>query len=336
MALSSFAFRTIETPGAQHRSEQLFRASVSAFCSLTRPSKAETAQFRELATALFDKVSGEAKRFASATLSDLSAAPVELVQLLASQPIDIAAPLLARSPLLKPSDFVRIVERHGADHARAIARRSDIDPSIRALLELFVERAQTVAQSDATTKEDSQTAVPKPEKAAPEPGMAAEAVRAQLRAAVTTKPAVPAPERQPVPDAPRAVLVSRLRPTALAGNRAFFQTALADALGVRFAVAGTIITAPGYSSLLTALRGIGLRVEDAFLIVAAVYPDQFTSTDSIRLFVERYRLLSVDAALDRIDDWLAQADAEATGGNAANDAGRAVTGIEAMPLRRAG
>ncbi len=311
--MSSVAFRTIETSGAHSRSEQLFRAAISAYSSLTRPSKAETAQFRELALALFDKVPDDTKRFAAAALSDSNAAPAELILRLANEPAETSAPVLARSPLLRPGDFVQLVEKHGAAHARALSRRQDIDPAIKALLELIVDRS--LRTRELGTDEDAvDTSVPRP-------GAAAEAVRERLRAAVAGD-AGREPAKRPSVTAPRGVLIARLRSTALSGEPALFQTALADALGTDYAAAGRIIGSPGYSGLLTALRGLGMRTESAFLVVAAVYPDQFASTEAIRLFVERYNLITVDAALDRIEDWVAQAAVETAGNSHANDAGK--------------
>lgn len=274
---------------------------------------------------LFDKVSDDAKRFAAAALSDSRTAPVELILRLANESAETAAPVLARSPLLRPGDFVQLVEKHGAAHARALSRRQDIDPAIKALLELIVDRSHRASERElAIDHEAVDTGVPRP-------GAAAEAVRERLRAAVAGDAGRETIKR-PTVTAPRGVLLARLRSTALSGVPALFQTALADALGIDYAAAGRIIGSPGYSGLLTALRGLGIRTESAFLVVAAVYPEQFASTAAIRLFVERYDLIGVDAALDRIEDWVAQAAVENAGSSHANDADEAARqdGIESM------
>ncbi|TJV74193.1 MAG: hypothetical protein E5X84_39235, partial [Mesorhizobium sp.] len=58
----------------------------------------------------------------------------------------------------------------------------------------------------------------------------------------------------------------KLRETALTGNAAFFQTALADALDIDFSTARSLTANQNYTSLLAALRVLDLGEERAFLI----------------------------------------------------------------------
>ncbi|RUV59385.1 hypothetical protein EOA88_33965, partial [Mesorhizobium sp. M5C.F.Ca.IN.020.14.1.1] len=58
-------------------------------------------------------------------------------------------------------------------------------------------------------------------------------------------------------------------------------------------------------SLLAALRALDFGEERAFLITAAVYPAEFPHPQAIRIFLDRYRLLHRDAALDRLRGWKA-------------------------------
>ena len=55
--MSSSDFRQITIKSEAQKAERLFRAAVSAFCSLTRPSRREIAQLEDLALPLFDFVS---------------------------------------------------------------------------------------------------------------------------------------------------------------------------------------------------------------------------------------------------------------------------------------
>ncbi|TKB33422.1 MAG: hypothetical protein E5W81_30020, partial [Mesorhizobium sp.] len=97
----------------------------------------------------------------------------------------------------------------------------------------------------------------------------------------------------------------KLRETALTGNAAFFQTALADALEVDFSTARTLTVSHNYTPLLAALRALDLSEDKAFLITAAIYPTEFPHPQAIRIFLDRYRLLHRDAALDRLRGWKA-------------------------------
>ena len=71
---------------------------------------------------------------------------------------------------------------------------------------------------------------------------------------------------------PRPALYARLRDTALTGVRGFFQTALADALGIDFRQAQAIAGKSDFGDLLAALKSLELPEEQAFVIVAALYP----------------------------------------------------------------
>lgn len=65
--------------------------------------------------------------------------------------------------------------------------------------------------------------------------------------------------------------------TALTGNPAFFQTALADALDIEFSIAAHHDVC-GYSSLIAALKSVGLNDEQAYLVTSAIYPTFFSNT----------------------------------------------------------
>ena len=111
--LSSSDFRQITIKGETLKAERLFRAAVSAFCSLTRPSRREIAQLEDLTLPLFDFVSVESRRYVAAALSECQYAPAMLVRRLADETVDIAAPLLIRSNALSDIDLIALIGRHG-------------------------------------------------------------------------------------------------------------------------------------------------------------------------------------------------------------------------------
>ena len=102
---------------------------------------------------------------------------------------------------------------------------------------------------------------------------------------------------------------------ALTGNAAFFQTALADALEIDFATARSVTGQSSYTALLAALRALDLSEDRAFLITVAVYPNEFPHPQAIRLFLDRYRLLHREAALDKVRAWKAETLSRAIRGN---------------------
>lgn len=302
-SVSSSDFRQIAIRTEAGKAERLFRAAVSAFCSLTRPSRREIAQLEDLTLPLFDEVSVESRRYVAAALSECEYAPTALVRRLAEEPVEIAAPLLTRSNALSDIDLIALIGRHGLPHARAIARRKELNPTIAALIRAL-ERPTLVK----TRPPETVTRLtPKPEPVAkadtdrPVSGEAAENARRRLRSMM--RPAGDTADVNTFLGQPAYV---RLRETALTGNAAFFQTALADALEIDFATARSVTGQSGYAALLAALRALDLSEDRAFLIAVAVHPGEFPHPQAIRLFLDRYRLLHREAALDKVRAWKAE------------------------------
>lgn len=295
--MSATDFRDIVVRGDAGKAERLFRAAVSAFCSLTRPSRREIAQLDDLTLPLLDLVSVEARRYVAAALSECMTAPAGLIGRLADDRVDIAAPLLVRSPLLGDVALIRLIGTHGLAHARAIARRSGLNPTIGHLiraLEASAAAANAARSDDVPTGAEALPAV-----AIAEPSRSTEEARQRLRAMMRT-------EMQPRQDAdPSAdpAIFGKLRDTALTGNDMFFQTALAEALGMNLPATRAITRSPSYASLLAALRALDLGEEQAFLIAAALFPGQFPHPETIRMFLERYRSLDRGVAVERIRGW---------------------------------
>jgi uncharacterized protein (DUF2336 family) len=310
--VSSSDFRQIAIRTEAGKAERLFRAAVSAFCSLTRPSRREIAQLEDLTLPLFDNVSVESRRYVAAALSECEYAPTALVRRLAQEPVEIAAPLLTRSNALSDVDLIALIGRHGLPHARAIARRKVLNPTIADLIRVL-ERPTLVK----TRPPETVTRLtPKPEPVTKAdtssvPGDAAENARRRLRAMMR-----PAEESADVNTFLGQPAYVKLRETALTGNAAFFQTALADALDIDFATARSVTGQPSYAALLAALRALDLGEDRAFLIAVAVYPGEFPHPQAIRLFLDRYRLLHREAALDKVRAWKAETLSRAIRGKA--------------------
>jgi len=304
--LSSSDFRQITIKGEALKAERLFRAAVSAFCSLTRPSRRDIAQLEDLTLPLFDFVSVDSRRYVAAALSECQYAPTLLVRRLCEETVDIAAPLLIRSSALTDIDLIALIGRHGLSHARVIGRRPGLNPIIAKLVAALGKKVISLRPAGQDTSQDSdqdraQSVRVEPFDAigpAGQPnGEASENARRRLRSMMRTNEAAGGPTSHLFVD--RSVY-SRLRDTALTGNPTFFYTALADSLEVDFAALRRTLGPSSYSGLLAAMRALDLNDEQAFLIAAAVYPSQFSHADAIRLFLSRYRLLSREIAFTRL------------------------------------
>lgn len=315
------------------KAERLFRAAISAFCSLTRPTRREIGQIEDLTIPLFESVSVESRRFVAAALSECENAPAALVRRLCEETVDIAAPLLVRSRVLTDIDLIALIGRYGLPHARAIARREDLNPTIVNLIKAM-EKPVLVRTTAAETKASAHAGPEKPAAkgtAGPHvPGQAAENARHRLRSLM-----VPDQKNEKTSTLPSEAY-AKLRETALTGNSAFFQTALADALDIDFVTARSLTATSNYLSLLTALRALDLGEDKAFLIAVAIFPDQFPHPQAIRVFLDRYRLLHRDAALERARGWKTESVSQAvrkTGRAAANADRQAAPAAENAALR---
>jgi uncharacterized protein (DUF2336 family) len=302
--VSSSDFLQIATRAEAGKSERLFRAVVSAFCSLTRPSRREIGQLEDLTLPLFDSVSAEGLRYAAAALSECAYAPEALVLRLCEASVDIAAPLLARSKALTDIDLIALIGRHGLPHARAIAKRKDLNPTIADLIRAL-EKPMLVRRNDPPPAAASEPAQAAPESRNRAPGAAAEGVRNRLRGMMLTESLRDDRDDTRLNPADRSTDYAKLRETALTGNAAFFQTALADALDIDFSTARSLTETSDTSPLVTALRALDIGEDKAFLIAVAVFPKLFPHPQAIRLFLDRYRLLHREAALERVKLWRA-------------------------------
>ncbi|TJW45107.1 MAG: hypothetical protein E5X59_18925, partial [Mesorhizobium sp.] len=186
---------------------------------------------------------------------------------------------------------------------RAIARRKDLNPTIAQLIRALEKPTLvSVRQQEAVAKTAPESAEVVGDGSQQVPGAAAENARRRLRSMMRDAESGGA-TINPFSGANTYV---KLRETALTGNAAFFQTALADALEIDFSTARSLTANQHYTSLLAALRALDLGEERAFLITAAVYPAEFSHSQAIRIFLDRYRLLHRDAALDRLRGWKAE------------------------------
>ncbi|MEP9371004.1 hypothetical protein [Mesorhizobium sp. KR1-2] len=252
---------------------------------------------------LFDAVSVEARRFAAAALSECEYAPRALVQRLCNDRVDIAAPLLIRSRLVKDVDLIALIGRHGLPHARAIARRPNLNPAIADLIRALDNSGPVRLSGDSQGKNEKATQpdfAKDTESREHNPGTLAEDARQRLRSMM-----LPSREEE-LPAGNLSGSVSpyaKLRDTALMGNSALFQTVLADAAGIDFRAAKSMAEIPGNSILMAALRSFELSEERAFLICAALFPGSFADPTRIRRFLEAYRALAPDAARERVKAW---------------------------------
>lgn len=295
------------------KSDRLFRAAISSYCSLTRPSGRDAAQLDDLALPLLPLVSEESKRYAAAALSESLPAPPTLLRRLADYPVAVSAPLLVRSRALADIDLIGLIGRNGVAHARAIGRRPALNPNIAALVRALGVAPETEAPTivAATEVPVEQPATLRPAAAqlvdepAPVESPRVEATRESLRAIMlpSTETASAAHLRQHsrFDWAGAHAAFPRLVATGLTGVAALFQTAFADAFGLSFQRACEVID--DRDSLPIALKAAGLSTAEAFFVAALAFPPRFGGTAAIRAFIEEYRRIDMEQARMRVTSW---------------------------------
>lgn len=313
------------------RADRIVRAAITAFCSLTRPSRRDAAQLDDLALPLLASLAPATRRYVAAALSDCAIAPRALVRRLAEDSVEIAAPLLARSPALSEADLVGIASRQGKPHLAAILSRTTLTEGARLCI-LDAAARRRLPPIDAVPAAAAETAS-RPKTPLAVAGENAESVRRKLRAMMAPAGEAGTRRLQSLRGSgeARAVEWPTLRAAALTGAPALLQTALADALGLDFARARALFGTEGYFDLLAGLRALSLTSEQAFVLAAAAYPGRFAHAEAIRLFLDRFELLHPDAARERVRAWKAEAIAAAVarpsphGQRAVNDDAEAVS-----------
>lgn len=278
--MSSSEFRHIVTRAESGKPERLFRAAISAFCSLPRPSRREIAQLDDLTMPLFDAVPAETLRFAAAALSECEHAPPLLVKRICEAPVEIAAPLLVRSRAIGDTGLIALIGRHGLAHARAISRRANLNPAIAALIRAL-ERQTALPMQEGASIQSSQS------------GSAVEDTRQKLRAMMVKDQA-----NQPTLDP-----YLRLREAVLSGNRANFHAALCAMLDIGMDAARGLTEGTDYSALATALKALDISEDKAFVIAAAAYCGQFGDPAAISNFLQSYRRLQAERARETVEGW---------------------------------
>jgi uncharacterized protein (DUF2336 family) len=270
---ASLDFRHIAEKGAASRADRLFRAAISAFCALTRPSRRDIIQLEELCLQLYDCVSEDSRRYVSAVLSECPSAPPSLVRRLAGERIEIAAPLLLKSAALGDVDLIALVGRRGASHARVIIQRKDLTPAIAALIEQALLARQRHAK----------------------PGVA-DAAREALRDMMRPSQVADAGSSEQDRSAQHSAAYEKLRATALTGSLSFFETALAEALEIEGRQARSIVEANDKRDFSRMLKALRLIPEQAFMLVAATFPSAFGHAQAIQSFVAGYEAIPHEEA----------------------------------------
>ena len=295
---------------AHHKTDDLLAATVAGFTSLTRPGRYESQQFEDLAMPLLETATQRARRQVSAILAQHDVAPRRLILTLANDSIEVAAPLLLRSPVLTTVDLINIIGEHGLSHARIIARRQPVDPLLVPLLESFDDliinqslSTEPLAPMAAKDEEPRKPVVQSAHYASVPPVYKTETYKPEPAKAPSKTVEGHELSALPLYALVRPVLADYLIDMALLIDSNLFRTALADALDVSYLRVQTIIGTWPNSQLPLALKAIGLSAQDTYMILTAVLGTIHGERDQLREFVHIYRSISTDQAMTAVRRW---------------------------------
>jgi uncharacterized protein (DUF2336 family) len=122
---------------APERRRELLQGIATAFFAEPDRSPTEIDLFDEIMDQVLAEVEPLARSELAERIADLDAAPYRTLVRLARDAIDVAAPVLTRSPALRDDDLAPIAREHSQDHLLAIARRKTLSERVT---DILVER----------------------------------------------------------------------------------------------------------------------------------------------------------------------------------------------------
>lgn len=269
------------------KADDLLGAAIAAFASITRPSRQDVHQLEDLAFPLIERATTRGKRQAAHALAQTEDAPRRLVLSLANEPVEISAPILLRSPILRPQDLLEIISKNGMDHARAVARRQSDDPLLKDVLRSFddpaINRLLALQENLAGLE--------------PEKPATSEEANEKLDDGSTLAPSFSGTSALWAPE--------YLIDTALLIDDQIFRTALSASLDVSFERADQIIGQWPDTHLPIALRALGISASEGFMIMSALLGPIAASRDHLREFIQMYRSIDREKAVMLVRRWKA-------------------------------
>lgn len=104
---------------------------VRDFCALNRPSTIKKTQLQDLLMEYQNCLSPDDLKTICSLFAQNNNVPKPLIIALCHHSASICHPLLLASSMLTNDDLIEIIDAKGLEHARIIARRSNIDPKLR-------------------------------------------------------------------------------------------------------------------------------------------------------------------------------------------------------------
>jgi len=149
----SVSFETLKqlarepSPGRRH---ELMRAITTTFFAAPTRTANELNLFDEIMDTVLAEVEPLARRELAERIADLDDAPYRTLRRLARDAIEVAQPVLMRSPALGDDDLAPIAREQSQEHLLAIARRLDLSECVT---DILVERGDDAVAGAVTANE---------------------------------------------------------------------------------------------------------------------------------------------------------------------------------------
>lgn len=280
-------------------------ATVTNFETVSHPSKMDLRQFAELFMPLFNACTEEAKREAIAALSQHPAVPSAVAFFIACQPISLSASFLISSRSLDDETLITVARTQGSAHARAIARRDDLSPTVVDALVGLRHTEDLKRPGDVTEMAAPQADAPVEEQQAQNDAFSASPLEEQMRQRIKdmahhlNRPESDVLGLRRMSDMQEALLVRFARER----NARQFTVALADALSSSYWLSERIMLDISGTQLATTLIGLGMEFSEAAFVLQGFYPHLSAAHgDMSRAEVLLDRLDTVECE-ERLESW---------------------------------
>lgn len=294
-------FRELERPQTGRLKDVVLMATVTGFESLRIPRKSDMKQFAELFEPLFLGSSDEARRQATAALSQCAHVPEPVALLIGSMPIAIAATFLTRSKAISDRVLISIIRRQGPAHASAIAHRENLSPSV---VDALVEHHHAVYPSGKSDANQSTTNAvnqsPAGASASSDRIARDERLREEIKALVRVEPRERTSRIRPIDDLHQALLMRFAR----SGEAVLFATALADALQSSRALAERILLDISGQQLAATLSALEFPTGDMNSLLEALYPHLSERLGGGTRATALIEMVAKEASIERVEAWL--------------------------------
>ncbi|WP_210341649.1 DUF2336 domain-containing protein [Rhizobium setariae] len=269
-------------------------ATVSSFENMVHPSRHELRQFAELFEPVFRASSMEARRNAVAALSGCPTMPRSVAWFLATQPIDIAAIFIGRSPALDDDTLIAVARTHGPTYAKAIAARENLSVKVVDAL-VALHQGQEQDRRDPADLPDSAIAL------ARLAAMREEQLRQTIKALVQRDALVRTEEGPEQDERVQHALLIRF---ARLGDAHSFAITLADAMGSSHWLSQRIMLDLSGLQLATALIAIEISAADGEFMLARFYPHLKEMRGEMPRAATLWASLDAHDCADRVHAWM--------------------------------